>query len=70
MEDWISCTEENEAAAVEVDDDGKLSVGRGIYWSKEANESVGCWVERDVFGEGEWWSWVVMMITGDFWGWG
>lgn len=70
MEDWISCTEENKSATVEVDDDGKLSVGRRVYGSKKANESVGFWVERDVFGEGEWRSSEVLMIRGYFWGWG
>lgn len=44
--------EEDEATAVEVDDDGEFGLRWGAEGAEEAEEGGGGGVEREVFGEG------------------
>lgn len=44
--------EEDEAAAVEIDDDGEFGLRWGAEGAEEAEEGGGGRVEREVFGEG------------------
>lgn len=52
MKELRCSAEEDESAAVAVNDEGEFGGGRRVEGAEEAEEGGGRGVERDVFGEG------------------